>query len=191
MILNLDQCEYVNTVRGFWSIFLDDCIDNLNIQHISPDMCQMNFNFKNEFYEHPYTTNAYVAGITTAHARMKLYNECLGPLSQRSVYCDTNSIKYTVNNTNKPLEYDDNLAGLKDELDGGHLTKFIATGPKSYAHIDNSCEVTTHIKGFTLNVRNIEKLSFENICAIIDGDMEKITVTNLDHFSRSHEKKGV
>ena len=151
----------------------------------------MNFNFKDEFYEDPYTTNAYVAGITTAHARMKLFNECLGPLSERSVYCDTDSIKYTVNNTDKPLEYNDNLGGLKDELDGGYLKNFIATGPISYAHINNKDEITTHIKGFTLNVRNIEKLSFENICAIIDGEMEKISVTNPDHFLRSHKKKSV
>ena len=96
-----------------------------------------------------------------------------------------------MNNTDKPLEYKDNLGGLKDELDGGYLTKFIATGPKSYAHIDDKDEITTHIKGFTLNVRNIKKLSFQNICKIIDGDMKKISVTNPDHFSRFHEKKSV
>lgn len=135
-------------------------------------MCQITYSFKDEFVEKPYETNVCIAGITTAHARPKLYDECLGPLGRRSAYCDTGSIKYTVNDVDRPLSYNDNLGGLKDELDGEHITEFIASGPKSYAHNDSTGEITSHIKGFTLNVANVEKLSFENMCKTIDGELE-------------------
>lgn len=136
-------------------------------------------------------TNPYIAGVTTAHARPKLYDYCLGKLGTRAVYCDTDSIKYTVSDTEKPLKNSDNLGDLKDKLKGGSFKKFIASGPKSNAHINNRDEIETHIKGITLNVRNLEKMTFEIICKVIDGDIEKITTHYPDHFSRSHDKKGV
>ena len=183
--------QYVGTTAEFWNIFLDDRVESLDIIHINDQVCQITYNFKDEFVEKIYETNVYIAGITTTHARLKIYAECLGPLGRRSAYCDTDSIKYPVNDVNKPLSYNDNLGGLKDELDGEHITEFIASGPKSDAHKSSTGEITTHIKGFTLNVANVEKLSFDNMCKIIDGRLKSIVVTNPDHFTRSRKEKGV
>ena len=155
---NLSQCQYVGTTEEFWNIFLDDRVEDLDIIHINDKVCQITYSLKDKFIEKLYETNVYMAGITTAQARRKLQDECLAPFDRRLAYCDTDSIKYTISNTDKPLNYNDNLGGLKDKLDGEHITEFIASGSKSCAHKDSTGEVTTHIKGFTLNVSNIEKL---------------------------------
>ena len=58
----------------------------VNVRYISQDIVQMNFYYKDEFVEKSFTTNP-----------------CLRKLDRRAVYCDTDSIKYTVSDTDKPL----------------------------------------------------------------------------------------
>ena len=81
----MEQCE-------FWQILLDDCIEDVNVRYLTQDMVQMKYHYCNEFVDSSNTTNVYIAGITSAHAHMKLY-ECLEQLGDCVCYFDTDCVK--------------------------------------------------------------------------------------------------
>lgn len=43
------------------------------------------------------------------------------------------------------------LGGWTDELDGGHIVKFMSGGPKNYAFETNTGQTVQKAKGITLN----------------------------------------
>ena len=87
----MTQTKYITEVSEFYSIILDDKLDNINFQFINDDMVQMNYNLKDQFVENAVNTNVYIACFTTSHARLMLYDK-LDYLNEKVLYFDTDSI---------------------------------------------------------------------------------------------------
>ena len=61
----------------------------------------------------------------------------------------------------------DSSGELTDELEGKWITKWTATGPKSYAHETTSGKKTCKVKGFTLNHKNAKKINLDSMRGVI------------------------
>lgn len=142
----------------------------------------MNFK-KNQLDKNVNLTSVYIAGITTAHTQTLPYR-CLKKLCPWCVYSDTNSVTLKTNKDNLPSG--ENLGKLKDELDGRYIKKWPLTGQKSYVEITHTGEQTIEIAGFTQTCQNVKKLSFDNMCKIVDGNMKNLMIHNPNYFSWSH-----
>ena len=104
-------------------------------------------------------TNIFIGAMTTAFARLRLYN-VLDKLERRAVYCDTDSIILY----SKPGDWrpptGPYLGDLTDELcdgsggDKDYITDFVSGGPKAYAYKTAKGRSVVKWKGVTLNARN-------------------------------------
>lgn len=116
--------------------------------------------------------NVVLACFTTAHARLHLY-ETLEKLGERVLYFDIDSIIYQ----HKEGEFNptivNSLRGWTDELDGGHIIKFMSGGPKNYAFETDCGNTVQKVKGITLNYR----ASQDTLEKMIYQDLEDVIVT--------------
>ena len=69
--INQMQTEYVTEPRDFYKILLNDTQEDINVQFLTKDMVQMNFNLKDQFVDNYNNTNIFVAAFTTSHARTR------------------------------------------------------------------------------------------------------------------------
>ena len=135
--------------------------------------------------------NVYVAAITTSHARLKLYNECLSKIKfENLLYCDTDSCIFVENSEQKKLPLGPYLGELTDELDEGFwIEEFVSTGPKSYGYrATNGKEAKTvmKVKGFTLNYDTREKINIQSLLKLIEKPENKI---EMPTFNITRNKK--
>jgi hypothetical protein len=90
------------------------------------------------------------AVFVTAGARLKLFDEFLFPLQKRVLYCDTDSVIYTMRKGLwRPPEKNE-LGGAVDELKGCKIAEFCSTGAKSYAYRLENGDCVVKMKGFPL-----------------------------------------
>ena len=134
---NMKQTEFVTKPKEFYSILLNDSIDNLNLLLINEDMVQMSYALKDMFVDNSKDTNIFIAAFTTSHARLMLY-EILNKLGDRVLGYDTDSAWYVERSGDEPLKTGDSLGDLTDELDGHHITAWCGTDPKSYSYTTNN-----------------------------------------------------
>ena len=80
------------------------------------------------------------------------------------------------------------LGYLTDELDGGHIIKWLATGPKSYYYETDTCKNMLKVKGFTLCHDNARKINGDAMEKLIDGESQYITVQN-NNITRNSKTK--
>ena len=71
--VNQTQTEYVTEPKDFYKILLNDTNEDVNVQFLTKDMVQMQYNLKNQFVDNYNHTNIFVAAFTTSHAREMLY----------------------------------------------------------------------------------------------------------------------
>ena len=71
--VNQTQTEYVTEPKDFCKILLNDTNEDINVQFLTKDMVQMQYNLKNQFVDNYNNTNIFVAAFTTSHAREMLY----------------------------------------------------------------------------------------------------------------------
>jgi len=131
---------------------------------------------KASFVENNFNTNIYVAAYTTANARLRLYSQ-LERMDRQTVYCDTDSIMYN-RNGGVELPFGEMLGEWTDELNGGRITKWVATGPKAYYYETDTGKVSTKVKGFTLHHNNAQKINGEAMEALIKNEIPQIVVRN-------------
>lgn len=110
-----------------------------------------------------------LAAFTTAHARLKLYS-ALEVLGDRAIYCDTDSVIYSVKPGETGIPEGDCLGEWTDETPGDHIVEFVGCGPKSYAYRTASGHECVKSKGFSLSCDN-EKgaLNFDNYRAAVNS----------------------
>jgi hypothetical protein len=124
------------------------------------------------------TTSVAFAGFTTSNARLRLYKE-LEKLDQRVLYFDTDSIIYEYNEGLYNIPDGKYLGEWECETNGKPITEFVSIGPKSYGYkYENKIECK--FKGFTLNWENGNKINFDSIKALVDGQISKIETSNMD-----------
>lgn len=139
------------------------------------------------------TVNIAVGIFTTAHARLKLYNEFLEKAGHRLLYCDTDScVFYYDTRTENPqhiiplgdyLGQPTSEVGTKNEYDQKEwIEEFVSGGPKHYAYRTNKNKMTMKVKGLNMKQNLIsEHLTFEN--------MKQIVLSPHDHSIVFHTKE--
>ena len=170
--LNLTQTE----PKEFFGVLLADVVDDLNIQFLTDEMVQMNYNRKNEFVDNHNNTNIFVAAFTTSHAREMLYG-VLDKLGDQVLGYDTNSCWYVDRPGGNVIDTGDSLGDLTDELDeGDYIVKWRGTGPKSYAYETCKGKIECKVKGFTLNYQNSMKINGDIMDILIHDPTETVCI---------------
>ena len=74
------------------------------------------------------------------------------------------------------------------ETGGKPITEFVSIGPKSYSYkYDGKTE--TKFKGFTLNYENSNKITFNSIKNLLDGEIKSLDTINMNF--KKDKKQGV
>ena len=188
MKLNKPKTSFVSSAKEFYDTLLDEQVENLTILPFSEEICQMTWNRKNDFVENVFTNNIGVAAYTTSWARLMLL-DVLERVGDKVLGYDTDSCWYIEKEGENLLEdsMGDSLGELTDKLGGEWITKWTATGPKSYAYETSSGKKTTKVKGFTLNHKNAKKINLDSMRDVILED-KRITIDDFQ-IVRTQEKE--
>ncbi|KAK7588176.1 hypothetical protein V9T40_005421 [Parthenolecanium corni] len=173
---NLPVTEFVTNAHRFYEILLDDKLQDINVFYVSDEMVQVNYRMRETYALNNFSTNIFVAIYTTANARLRLYDQ-LSRLDKNVLYCDTDSIVYKDNGKNT-VQTGDMLGEWTDELNGDYITKWLATGPKSYHYVTKKGKITTKVKGFTLHHKNAQIINGDTLEQMIDAEIASVSVTN-------------
>ena len=163
---------------------------------VNDEMVEVHYKEKDEFAEQNDKVNIVIAAITTAYARLKLY-DLLDLLQERVLYYDTDSVIY-VHEPGKPDPPLGNYLGdLTDELDAGdYITTFISGGPKNYAYITNNGKSETKIRGITLDYAATKKLNLDVMRHLVHSHVnchteEKVTVDIPFKITRDKKERNI
>lgn len=123
--------------------------------------------------------NIALAIFTTAHARLKLYNELLEPLGTRICYYDTDSAIFCASDEEMPelskrVPLGPYLGDITNELgdhaytyEGEHIVLFASGGPKNYGFVTSTSAEVAKIKGHNLKGARVQ--NFLNFNAITNA----------------------
>ena len=173
--INQTQTEYVTEPTDFYKILLNQTHEDINVQFLTKGMVQMQYNLKDQFVDNYNNTNIFVAAFTTSHACEMLY-KVLDKLGDQVLGYDTDSCWYVDRPGGNTIETSGSLGDLTNKLKGGYITKWVGTGPKSYAYETNGGEVTVKVKGFTLNYDNGLKINADVMGEVIRDPSKTITI---------------
>jgi hypothetical protein len=193
--LNMPKTKTVRTRAQFREILLDPRNEVIDVPFMSENVAEVQYRLKDEFVEPGEFSNIYCGVFTTAYARIKLYNAMEGVGDPRRVlYCDTDSLIYTVQPGEDMLPLGDLLGELTDELEyGERIIEFCSGGPKNYAYTveDRDGKRNTHlkIKGFSLNKQSTkELLNYMTMKEVVLGERESIAVPDRG-MKRTKQRK--
>lgn len=151
-------------------ILIDD--DTLYVSYIEKEESQTSL----------MTSNLGLAGFVTANARLRLYKE-LYKLSERVIYCDTDSIIYEYDKSKYNVEEGDCLGQWELE-ENGNLKEVYALAPKTYGYTSLDGEQKYKCKGITLSYGNKIHFTYDKLKTLItgdsDGNREKIVTYSND-----------
>ena len=155
-------------------------------------MIEVYHSFKEDVGELGTNTNIFVAVFTTAHARVKLYQDGLLPLHTHVLYMDTDSVVYLATQGETHLPRGRFLGQFKDELKGDVIDEFVARGPKNYAYRTRSGHECCKVRGFTLDARGQAVLNFESVRNLVQKDIDEpldrprtLSIDNPHHIVRN------
>ncbi len=188
---NMMQTIYFTNCGEFLTFLHDPKHEVYAVIPVSDTMIMCNYKKSEGFEDICNTTNVVIASITTAWARLKLY-EIMEQLQERVQYCDTDSVIYTINPDDVYQPPCGNFLGqLTNELPPGcHITELIAAGPKNYAFLvfNPSTGQTTpqlKIRGFTLTHEMGLKLHIDEMRRMVRSLIEKGKRDKLElHFPK-------
>jgi hypothetical protein len=166
---NKSRVEFVSSFEALVAKMDDDTIEIQTIRPVTSTTGQLTYKTKTpELLQIPKDTNIFIAVITTAWARIRLYQE-LDKLKERAIYCDTDSVVYKQSaDPNQNLLTGNFLGEMTDELsEGDYITDFVTGGPKNYAYKTLKGHIVVKIKGFSLNSTNAQVFTFENVKRVI------------------------
>ena len=189
---NKTQVTTCKDPETFFDLFLDGERDIHRILPAGDQMIDVYHSFKEDVGELGTNTNIFVAAFTTAHARVKLYQDGLLPLDTRVLYMDTDSVVYLATQGETHLPRGRFLGQFKDELKGDVIDEFVAGGPKNYAYRTRSGQECCKVRGFTLDARGQAVLNFESVRNLVQKDIDEpldrprtLSVDNPHHIVRN------
>ena len=188
--INQTQTKYVTEPSEFCKILLNETVDDLNIQFLTANMVQMNYNLKNKFVDNHNNTNIFVAAFTTAHAREMLYG-VLDKVGDQVLGYDTDCCWYVDRPNGNIINTCDSLGDLTDELEGDHITRWCGTGKKSYEYESNRGNVVCKVKGFTLNHKNSQMINGNVMESIIQDSSKTVCTVKKGAITRDPNTKNV
>jgi hypothetical protein len=149
---------------------IDKKVELKNEVLIDDDTLYVSYIEKEESRTSLMTTNLGLAGFVTANARLRLYKE-LYKLSDRVIYCDTDSIIYEYDKSKYNVVEGDCLGEWELE-DNGDLKEVYALAPKTYGYTSINGKQSYKCKGITLNYGNKTHFTFDKLKTLIVGDDE-------------------
>ena len=161
----MPQTVITTDTAKYYSMLNDTTLDIRCVNFVGEEKVAITYKTKEEFIIPSGRTNVVIAAMTTAHARMVLYEalEKLG--SDRTLYFDTDSVIYISKPGDWEMETSSYLGGWTDELGQGETIKtFLCGGPKNYAYELSSGKRVVKCKGIKTKL-----VHFDNLCGFIDG----------------------
>ena len=163
------KTEYVCTPERLFKLLTDEKVNVQDFHILNDLLIQVDWTEDEDFAAPSSFQNIFIACFTTVYARIKLYT-LLDRLKDRALYCDTDSVVYTVEPGKTKLPLGDYLGELTNELqDGDHITEFVSTGPKAYAYKTLFGHTSTKLKGFTLNYTNSQQVNFASMKSLVEN----------------------
>ena len=183
---NLTQTTYVDNPEQFMDMMTSDQQEIKNVRFVNDNAVQMDWVHSSDFIEPSSRTNVVIAAYTTAQARLKLYSY-LRPLAKRVLYCDTDSVVFTVKSGEWEPQLGDFLGDLTDETPANAITRFVTGGPKNYAYTLLKPNKKGHtsvckVRGITLNFKNALDINFDTLKDLVTGASEKASVRVTDRY---------
>ena len=188
--INQTQMEYVTELKDFYKILLNDTNEDINVQFLTKDMVQIQYNLKHQFVDNYNNTNIFVAAFTTSHAREMLYG-VLDKLGDRALGYDTDSCWYVDRPGGNTIGTGDSLGELTDELGGAYITKLTGTGPKSYSYETNTGDITCKVKGSTLNYHKGLKINGDVMNDVVHNPSKTVTIEKKNAITRNAKTKTI
>lgn len=196
---NMSQSKFVRTKKEFFEILLNEEYQDVNFNIINDNVAEMTYKYKSEYIKENFDLSTYVAAYTTSWARIRLY-EFMSLVSDRVIYCDTDSIIYISRPGYEDLPLGPYLGDLTDELNGKKIIGTILAGaPKNYSYVLDDKTFHTKVKGFSLNYENsliinhmsMEKLikSFVKNVPLTKGKTKGKAITTVDKHRIQIDKK--
>ena len=184
---NFPICEYVDNYQKFYKIITNDIIEDLMIKNVSDKMLMCSYRRQDAAYGPDFQGNIYIASFTTAHARLRLYNQ-IKLLQDQNVYCDTDGIKYQENDyTKQVVNFGSTLGEWKDELDGDYYTNFVSIAPKDYGGYTKSGKYIGKVKGLKIDALIEPLLTNENRLKLIKREIDGILCRQYRFVIRDNE----
>ncbi len=168
---NMSKAAYLREPREFFDLLTSDAYEVNECELINDECIYVTYKFANGFEEPTPNTNAVVASYVTAHARLELYSY-LEKLGERVLYCDTDSIIYKSSPDGYEPPLSNHIGGMTDELGGQFIKEFISNGPKTYGYRTSGEEEVIKCKGFTLNKKTSDQLTFDVMKELAIGEEE-------------------
>ena len=101
---NLTKTEQINEPQVFFDYLTSDEITVLDANLVSDEIIEIRYEHGDKFVQPNPNTNVVIAAFTTAHARLKLYDE-LDMLQERVLYYDTNWSSISANLVNPNVNW--------------------------------------------------------------------------------------
>ena len=132
------------------------------------------------------TSSLLHACFTTCFGRLKLYSY-LDIVKERALYCDTDSVAYISRPGEPDLPLGTHLSDLTDQVaedhgPGSFILEFAAGGPKNYGYKVavggdlTKTKVCIKVRGISINTSCDQMVTFENLKAMVTGDVNNINI---------------
>jgi hypothetical protein len=188
---NLTKSCFVSSFEKLARLLDDKSKEVTGVRIITPEIIQVAYTAKTvDDLPMSRDTNIFIAVITTAWARMRLYEE-LDRVGDRVVYCDTDSVIYV--RSEKPEENlvtGPFLGQMTNELkEGENIVEFSSGGPKNYAYRTNLERGIVRVRGFFIDVVNATGFTHGNVTdVIVTGVRNSPAVDDDDQQNRGRKR---
>ena len=185
---------YDTEVDKFFQLLSDPTKEVSDFHIVCDDMIQLEFTNDSSFLPLDFKTNVFLASFTTCMSRLRLY-ELLEMTQEKALYVDTDSIIFVDNDRTitKTLPIGNYLGELTNEIapEDEYITKFVSSGPKSYAYTTKSQKQVCKVRGFSLESKtNADLINFSTMKEIVVAKTKDcITTTNPRKISRLAKKR--
>ena len=173
---DLPSCELISEPERFTQLMFSDSYHISHFCFVSDDVALVQWKHKDTRLERARDVNVIVGAVTTAHARLMLY-DLLDKLQERVLYCDTDSIIFVSKEGEWVPPLGPYLGDLTDEINDGdlygtaqedYIIEYVSTGPKSYAYHTRHHKSVVKSKGVTLNAANSKVVTQQTLKCLLD-----------------------
>ena len=181
---NLDSYDFVKNYDKLIARITDNKINCKSWDIVNENCIEVRFNEDMDKVIEPEFISAITAVMTTANARMRLYDFLSWLDPSQLIYCDTDSCIWLYDDTNplhkkkdnndpslpKSVQFGSGLGQWNDEFKGSYATEVVVGGAKSYAYKMADGKTCVKQKGITLDCNNSELVNFETLKTMILND---------------------
>ncbi len=111
--------------------------------------------------------NLFIGAITTAHARLELY-DLMDKLGDLVLYSDTDSVIFVSRDSDWMPPLGDHLGELMDKIGDVTTSQFCSSGPKSYGYRTAKGKACKKAKGTNLNVKNSQAIRLDSLIGLVN-----------------------